>query len=56
MKKRVQAGYSGWRKVTEGICNKRMALKNKGKVYKRVVLGSIPVRTKNFFIFVINIF
>ena len=37
VKKRVQAGWSGWRKVTGVICDRRISAKIKGKVYKTVV-------------------
>ena len=37
MKKRVQAGWSGWRKVSGVICERRVAAEVKGKIYKRVV-------------------
>ncbi|XP_062866594.1 uncharacterized protein LOC134329279, partial [Trichomycterus rosablanca] len=37
VKKRVQAGWSGWRKVSGVICDKRVTAKVKGKVYKTVV-------------------
>ena len=37
VKKRVQAGWSGWRKVSGVMCDKRVSAKVKGKVYKTVV-------------------
>ncbi|KAK4307254.1 hypothetical protein Pmani_020967 [Petrolisthes manimaculis] len=40
-KKRVQAGWSGWRKVTGVICDRRVSAKMKGKVYKTVVKPSM---------------
>ncbi|KAF7642013.1 hypothetical protein LDENG_00266230, partial [Lucifuga dentata] len=36
VKKRVQAGWNGWRKVSGVMCDKRSA-RMKGKVYKTVV-------------------
>ena len=38
VKKRLQAGWSGWRKVTGVICDSRVSAKIKGKVYKTVVV------------------
>ena len=40
VKKRVQAGLSGWRKVSGVICDKRVAAKVKGKVYKTTARSS----------------
>ncbi|KAI5608703.1 hypothetical protein C0J50_9541 [Silurus asotus] len=37
VKKRVQAGWSGWRRVTGVICDSRVSARMKGKVYKTVV-------------------
>ena len=37
IKKRVQAGWNGWRRVSEVICNKRLPARVKGKVYSSVV-------------------
>ena len=37
MKKRVQAGWSGWRRVSGVICDRRVSARVKGKVYKMVV-------------------
>ncbi|KAI5606596.1 hypothetical protein C0J50_2095 [Silurus asotus] len=37
VKKRVQAGWSGWRRVTGVICDSRVSAKLKGKVYRTVV-------------------
>ncbi|XP_062865903.1 uncharacterized protein LOC134328668 [Trichomycterus rosablanca] len=37
VKKRVQAGWSGWRKVSGVICDKRVTAKVKGKVYRTAV-------------------
>ncbi|KAI5106867.1 hypothetical protein C0J45_2505, partial [Silurus meridionalis] len=38
VKKRVQAGWSGWRRVTAGvICDRRVSVRVKGKVYRTVV-------------------
>ncbi|KAL7867553.1 hypothetical protein SRHO_G00089370 [Serrasalmus rhombeus] len=37
VKKRVQAGWSGWRRVSGLICDRRIAARVKGKVYKTVV-------------------
>ena len=36
MKKRVQTGWSGWKKLSGVIWDKRVAAKVKEKVYKRV--------------------
>ena len=37
VKKRVQAGWNRWRKVSRVICNSRLPAKIKGKVYSSVV-------------------
>ena len=37
VKKRVQAGWNGWRRVSRVICDRRLPAKVKGKVYSSVV-------------------
>ena len=37
IKKRVQAGWNGWRKVSGVICDRRLPARVKGKVYSSVV-------------------
>ena len=37
VKKRVQAGWNGWRRVSGVICDKRLPARVKGKVYNSVV-------------------
>ncbi|KAF7702399.1 hypothetical protein HF521_001682 [Silurus meridionalis] len=38
VKKRVQAGWSGWRRLKTGvICDRRVSVRVKGKVYRTVV-------------------
>ena len=37
MKKHVQAGWNGWRKVSGVICDKRVSVRMKGNLYKMVV-------------------
>ena len=37
VKKKVQAGWKGWRKVSEVICGRRLPARVKGKVYSSVV-------------------
>ena len=37
VKKRVQAGWNGWRKVWEVICDRRLPARVKEKVYSSVV-------------------
>ena len=37
VKKRVQAGFNGWKRVSGVICNRRLPARVKGKVYSSVV-------------------
>ena len=37
MKKRVQAGWNGWRRMTGEICDRRVPARMKGEVYKVAV-------------------
>ena len=37
VKKRVQAGWNGWREVSGVICDRRLPVRVKGKVYSSVV-------------------
>ena len=37
VKKRVQAGWCGWRRMTGVMCDRRVSARVKGKVYSRVV-------------------
>ncbi|KAK3519733.1 hypothetical protein QTP70_003708 [Hemibagrus guttatus] len=37
VKKRVQAGWNGWRKVSGVLCDRKISARIKGKVYKTVV-------------------
>ena len=37
MKKRVQAAWNGWRRVSEAICDRRLPARVKRKVYSSVV-------------------
>ena len=53
VKRREQAGWNGWRKVSEVICDKRLPARVKGKVYSSVVepamvygLETVAVRKK----------
>ena len=41
VKKRVQAGWNGWRRVLEVICDKRLPARVKGKVYSSVVRSTM---------------
>ena len=37
MKKRVQAGWSGWQRVSGVICDRKVSARVKGKIYMTVV-------------------
>ena len=41
VKKKVKAGWNGWRKVSGVICNRRLPARVKGKVYSSVVRPAI---------------
>ncbi|MCJ8736303.1 hypothetical protein PDJAM_G00258220 [Pangasius djambal] len=41
VKKRVQAGWNGWRKVSGDLCDRKISARIKGKVYKTVVRAAM---------------
>ncbi|MCJ8738873.1 hypothetical protein PDJAM_G00040650 [Pangasius djambal] len=41
VKKRVQAGWNGWRKVSGVLCDRRISARTKGKVYETVVRAAM---------------
>ncbi|KAK3572429.1 hypothetical protein QTP86_032648 [Hemibagrus guttatus] len=41
VKKRVQAGWNGWRKVSGVLCDKKISARIKGKVYRTVVRAAM---------------
>ncbi|KAK3556400.1 hypothetical protein QTP70_007978 [Hemibagrus guttatus] len=41
VKKRVQAGWNGWRKVSGVLCDRKISARIKGKVYRTVVRPSM---------------
>ncbi|KAK3509784.1 hypothetical protein QTP70_010750 [Hemibagrus guttatus] len=41
VKKRVQAGWNGWRKVSGVLCERKISVRIKGKVYRTVVRPSM---------------
>ncbi|MCJ8736396.1 hypothetical protein PDJAM_G00258050 [Pangasius djambal] len=41
VKKRVQAGWNGWRKVSGVLCDRKISARTKGKVYKTVVRAAM---------------
>ncbi|MCJ8740102.1 hypothetical protein PDJAM_G00054950 [Pangasius djambal] len=41
VKKRVQAGWNGWRKVSGVLCDRKISARIKGKVYKTVVRAAM---------------
>ena len=44
VKKRVQAGWNGWRRVSGVICDRRLPARVKGKVYSSVVRPVMDLR------------
>ncbi|KAK3568206.1 hypothetical protein QTP86_000223 [Hemibagrus guttatus] len=53
VKKRVQAGWNGWRKVSGVLCDQKISARIKGKVYRTVVrpamlygLVTVPLRKR----------
>ncbi|KAK3556290.1 hypothetical protein QTP70_007046 [Hemibagrus guttatus] len=42
VKKRVQAGWNGWRKVSGVLCDRKISARIKGKVYRTVVRAAMP--------------
>ena len=44
VKKRVQAGWNGWRRVSQVICDRRLPARVKGKVYSSVVRPAMVYR------------
>ncbi|KAK3549087.1 hypothetical protein QTP70_031342 [Hemibagrus guttatus] len=53
VKKRVQAGWNGWRKVSGVLCDRKISARIKGKVYRTVVrpamlygLETVSLRTR----------
>ena len=44
VKKRVQAGWNGWRRVSGVICDRRLPARVKGKVYNSVVRPAMVYR------------
>ncbi|KAK3536438.1 hypothetical protein QTP86_009951 [Hemibagrus guttatus] len=53
VKKRVQAGWNGWRKVSGVLCDQKISARIKGKVYRTVVraamlygLETVPLRKR----------
>ncbi|KAK3521075.1 hypothetical protein QTP86_006999 [Hemibagrus guttatus] len=41
VKKRVQAGWNGWRKVSGVLCDRKISARIKGKVYRTVVRAAM---------------
>ncbi|KAK3537900.1 hypothetical protein QTP70_022440, partial [Hemibagrus guttatus] len=41
VQKRVQAGWNGWRKVSEVLCDRKISARIKGKVYRTVVRAAM---------------
>ena len=41
VKKKVQAGWNGWRKISGVICDRRLSARLKGKVYSSVVRSAM---------------
>ena len=44
VKKRVQAGWNGWRRVLGVICDRRLPVRVKGKVYNSVIRPAMVYR------------
>ena len=41
VKKHMQAGWNGWRKMSDVMCNQRVSARMKGMVHKMVVRPAI---------------
>ncbi|KAK3523838.1 hypothetical protein QTP70_010450 [Hemibagrus guttatus] len=41
VKKQVQAGWNGWRKVSGVLCDRKISARIKGKVYRTVVRAAM---------------
>ena len=41
VRKRIQAGWMSWRKVSGVLCDRKLSTKVKGKMYKRVVIPAM---------------
>ncbi|KAK3548082.1 hypothetical protein QTP70_004512 [Hemibagrus guttatus] len=47
VKKRVQAGWNGWRKVSGVLCDRKISARIKGKVYRTVVRPAMLYGSQN---------
>ena len=46
VRRRIQAGWMSWRKVSGILCDRKLSAKVKGKMYKSVVKPTILYRTE----------
>ena len=52
VRKRIQAGWLSWRRVSRVLCNRKLSARVKGRIYKSVVQPSLIYGIQNYVFFV----